>query len=75
MHVVADADANKVLRAFGTREEAVEFVDRLLRTNGDAYVDDLAVGWQNADGEFVDVLAGAGLLARLREIVTLPSRS
>ena len=74
MHVVADAEANKFLRAFDTREEALEFVDRSLRTNGDAYVEDLALGRQTADGDFVDVLVGTELLAQLRESATTSSR-
>ena len=74
MHVVADAEANKSLRAFATRAEALEFVDRLLRTNGDVDVADLAVGQQIADGDFVEVLTGGELLARRREFTPPPRR-
>ncbi len=74
MHIVADAEANKFLRAFDTRTEALEFVGRLLWTNGDAYVADLALGRQTADGEIVDVLVGGELLASMREFTTPPSQ-
>lgn len=72
VHVVADAEANKFLRAFDTREEALSYVARLLQANGDTYVADLRVGRQTPDGEFVDVLAGSDLLVAVRRPVLAP---
>lgn len=70
MHVVADMEINKFLQAFDTREEAVDYVRRLLKTNGDGYVGDLSLGRQTDEGRFVDVVTGNDLLALVREAST-----
>jgi hypothetical protein len=66
MHVVVDMDINGFLRAFETREEAVAYVGRLLRTNGDDYVRDLAVARQTEDDRLVEIVSGDELLALVR---------
>lgn len=54
-------------RSFETRDEAVDYVGRLLRTNGDDYVHDLAVARQTEDGRLVDMVTDDALLALVRE--------
>jgi hypothetical protein len=66
MHVVADTELNTFLRAFETRQEAVAYVERLLKTSGDGYAQNLAIGRQTDDGDFVDVTAGDDLLLLVR---------
>lgn len=72
MHVVADTEINRFLQAFDTREEAVDYVRRLLKTNGDGYVADLSIGRQTDEGRFIDVVTGSDLLALVREASTAP---
>lgn len=67
MHIVADTEINKYLRAFETRGEAIDYVRRLLATNGEDYARDLAIGRQTADGDLVDIVAGDDLLACVRD--------
>lgn len=66
MHVVVDREINRFLRAFETREEAVDYVRRLLRTNGDDYVHDLAIARQTKDDRLVEIVDGDELLALVR---------
>jgi hypothetical protein len=66
VHVVVDLDINKFLRAFATEEEAVTYVGRLLKTNGEEYVRDLSISRQIDDGWFVDIVTGGALLALVR---------
>lgn len=63
MHVVADTDLGAFLRAFETRDEAIAFAGELIKLNGTDYADELAVGRQTDDGDFVDVVTGDVLRA------------
>jgi hypothetical protein len=68
MHVVMDVEIGKVLRAFDSREDAAEYVGRLLQTNGVAYAQDLTISRQDDDGRFADTVAGEHLLALVSEV-------
>lgn len=70
MHIVADMEINKILRAFDTKQDAIEYVGRLLKTNGDDYVHSLSIGRQTADGHIVDIVTGDELLALVQEAAT-----
>jgi hypothetical protein len=67
MHVVIDIEINGFLRAFDKREDALAYVGRLLETNGERYVLDLAIGRQTAEGRVVDIVTGDDLLTLMRE--------
>lgn len=75
MHVVADMEINRFLRAFDTRDEAVEFVSRLLKSNGEEYVYELAIGRQTVQNRFVDSVTGDDLLVLVRDRATSRSRT
>src|SRR5690348_10841651 len=68
MYVVIDVELGRVFGAYDSQEAALTFVARLLKTNGPSYADDLEIARQTDDGEFVDALSGAGLLARVEEM-------
>lgn len=70
MHVVADMEINRFLQAFDTQEEAVDYVRRLLKANGDGYVVDLSIGRQTDEGRFVGVVPDNALLVLVREAST-----
>lgn len=67
MHVVADMEINKFLRSFQTREGAIDYVGRLLKTNGNEYVHDLSISRQTNEGTFVDIVSGDELLALVQK--------
>lgn len=67
MHVVVDIEIGKVLRTFDSRDDAAEYVGRLLQTNGEDYVHDLSISRQGDDGRFVEAVSGDDLLALVRE--------
>ena len=68
-YVIVDTDINRVVGTRETQKEALVYVARLLKTNGDDYADELAVGLRTDDDNYVDVLSGAALLARVRAVV------
>ena len=68
MHVVMDIEIGKVLRAFDAREDAVEYVWRLVTTNGEGYVHDLALSRQDDEGRFGETVTGDDLLALVRDV-------
>lgn len=67
MHVVTDMEINTFLRSFETREGAIDYVGRLLKTNGDGYVHDLSISRQTDEGAFVDIVSGDELLALVQQ--------
>lgn len=67
-YVVADVELNAFLGAHDTEEQALDYVRRLLATNGEDYANELAVGRQTADGAFVGVTTGPALLERVKNL-------
>jgi hypothetical protein len=64
---VFDASINRLLGVYDTEDQALDFVDTLLRVNSDDYADDLVVGCSPSD-DVADPLTGDELRARVRAI-------
>ncbi|MDQ3043590.1 MAG: hypothetical protein M3R06_00355 [Chloroflexota bacterium] len=66
---VFDTSINKLFGTFKTEKEAMVLVRTLVGTNEDNWADDLAVGYERADGSFKEPLTGPALLERAEQVV------
>ena len=72
---VFDTSINRLFATYDTEEKALALVRTLVGANGTDYVDDLAVGCEQADGSFAEPLTGAALLARVEDVVARHERA
>jgi hypothetical protein len=66
---VFDTSINRLYGAFNTEEEALTLVQTLIGSNEDNFADDLAVGWEDADGVISEPLSGNTLLRRIATLL------
>ena len=59
-----DVETGNLIATYETEEEALAVVRRAARLNGPSYVDALALGYEDDDGEGAQLAAGSDLLAR-----------
>lgn len=67
-YTVFDTGINKLFGTFETEPEALTLARALVDANGEDFTDDLSVGWMDDTGRYGEPLAGAALLARIREL-------
>src|ERR671918_99793 len=65
-----DVETNKYLGQFPDESEALVLVRTLVSNFGAAYADDLELGGITAEGEVLESLSGAALIARADEVLS-----
>ena len=59
-----DIETGNLIGTYASEGEALAVVRRAARLNGPAYVDSLALGYEDDDGEGAQIAAGTALLSR-----------
>lgn len=59
-----DVETGNLIGTYESEAEALTIVRRAARLNGAAYVEALALGYEDDDGDGAQIAAGADLLAR-----------
>lgn len=65
-----DVESNKYLGRYEDETEALVLVRTLVSHYGPEYADDLELGGKTADGEILDSLSGAALIARADTVLS-----
>jgi hypothetical protein len=64
-----DTEVSRYLGHFEDETEALTLVQALLRHHGEAYAEELGLGRVTDEGEILEPLSGAALIARIQEIL------
>ena len=59
-----DVESGNLVGTYDSEDEALSIVRRGVHLNGSGFVDTLALGYEDDDGEGAQIAAGADLLAR-----------
>ena len=59
-----DVESGNLIGTYDSEDEALSIVRRGVHLNGSGFVDTLALGFEDDDGEGAQIAAGADLLAR-----------
>lgn len=59
-----DVESGNLIGTYDSEDEALSIVRRAVQLNGSGFVDTLALGYEDDDGEGAQIAAGAELLAR-----------
>jgi len=70
-----DTETSNYYGRFEDEAEALQLVRRLVDHYGPGYAHDLSLGRVTDEGTILEPLSGESLLARLNEVLSIPSQS